>query len=213
MRLGEAEERQQPRTGIRTTEVQDAFYSFLGFTRLDTSEALRRAIARGVRQGTFGHVSGSVPTLGYDGKYEVARERVVFGRAVAEDEVDLESGFLIMPQAIPTGPDSGGSGASGELGEKREEDYKSGRDETPEGDGGTQPQDRSGGASKEVAFKITGSRDQLYKAWPAIANLAEKAGKVSIDVRAASEEGFDHSWLRNAVYEPLEEADLLTEEA
>ena len=61
-------------------------------------------------------------------------------------------------------------------------------------------------------LRITGSRDQLYQAWNAIANLADKAGEVSLDVSAASEEGFDENWLRNAVYEPLEEADVLEAE-
>jgi len=49
----------------------------------------------------------------------------------------------------------------------------------------------------------------LYKAWLEIANLADKAGKASLEITATSEAGFDPSWLRNAVYEPLEEADVL----
>ena len=60
-----------------------------------------------------------------------------------------------------------------------------------------------------MSLRITGSRDQLYQAWNAIANLADKAGNVSLNVSAASEEDFDQNWLRNAVYEPLEGADLL----
>ena len=65
---------------------------------------------------------------------------------------------------------------------------------------------------REVTIRITGSRDQLYKAWPAIANLADKAGKASIQISATSDQGFEQSWLRNAVYEPLEEADVLDEQ-
>ena len=40
-----------------------------------------------------------------------------------------------------------------------------------------------------------------------IANLADKAdrGKVQIQVQADSTDGFDLSWLRNAVQEPLDE--------
>lgn len=63
--------------------------------------------------------------------------------------------------------------------------------------------------TKEVGLRITGSRDQLFKAWPAIANLADKAGEVSMQITAKNEEGFDPSWLRNAVQEPLEEAEVL----
>jgi hypothetical protein len=54
------------------------------------------------------------------------------------------------------------------------------------------------------------TRDQVFKAFPATANLAEKAdgGKVKINVEAAAADGFDPSWLRNAVYEPLDEANI-----
>ena len=43
----------------------------------------------------------------------------------------------------------------------------------------------------------------------AIANLADMAGKVSVSIDAESEEGFDKNKLRNAVIEPLQEADLI----
>lgn len=54
------------------------------------------------------------------------------------------------------------------------------------------------------------SREQIFKAFPAIANLADKSdgGKVRIRVEGASADGFDPSWLRNAVNEPLDEADI-----
>jgi hypothetical protein len=55
------------------------------------------------------------------------------------------------------------------------------------------------------------SRDQLYEPWPAIADLVDKAGRASPQISAGSEYGFDRSWLRNAVYEPLEEAEVLDE--
>src|SRR4030042_2390859 len=47
--------------GIKTIDVQDAFYGFLGYTRLDSNSALRKAIARGVQEKTFGYFSGSMP--------------------------------------------------------------------------------------------------------------------------------------------------------
>ena len=54
------------------------------------------------------------------------------------------------------------------------------------------------------------SREQVFKAFPAIANLADKSdgGKVKIRVEGSSVAGFDPSWLRNAVDEPLDEADI-----
>jgi len=62
-----------------------------------------------------------------------------------------------------------------------------------------------------LRFKAT--RDQVFKAFPAIANLADKSddGKVTIKVEGTSSDGYDPSWLRNAVEEPLDEADVEVE--
>ena len=102
-----------PTLGTRTQEVVSGFYSFLGFTRLVTSAVIRRAIVRGVKDGVFGYTSGAVPTLGPDAKFQVAPTKVRFDTDIAEDEVDLESGFIMVPQAIPqlapaTPPAAGG---------------------------------------------------------------------------------------------------------
>ena len=63
-----------------------------------------------------------------------------------------------------------------------------------------------------VKFRAT--RDQVFNAFQAIANLADKSddGKVTIRIEGASAEGYDPSWLRNAVEEPLSEADVEMEE-
>ncbi|MDD5452001.1 MAG: hypothetical protein PHT49_08925 [Desulfovibrionales bacterium] len=49
-----------------------------------------------------------------------------------------------------------------------------------------------------------------FLAFPAIENLADKSegAKVRIRVEGTSAAGFDPSWLRNAVDEPLDEADI-----
>jgi hypothetical protein len=55
------------------------------------------------------------------------------------------------------------------------------------------------------------NRQQLYASFNAIANLAEKAGRIKVTVEAEKPDGFDPGWLRNAVFEPLEEADVEVE--
>ena len=42
-----------------------------------------------------------------------------------------------------------------------------------------------------------------------MASLADLAGKVSVTLRAESDNGFDRSKLQNGVIEPLKEADLI----
>lgn len=62
---------------------------------------------------------------------------------------------------------------------------------------------------KQFEMSFTADRAQLFQVYPAIANLADLAGKVTITVRAESAKGFDQSKLQNGVIEPLREADLI----
>ncbi len=55
------------------------------------------------------------------------------------------------------------------------------------------------------------TRQHLFHCFNAIANLAEQAGSIRTVVEANKVEGFDPVWLRNAVLEPLEEADVEVE--
>jgi len=61
-----------------------------------------------------------------------------------------------------------------------------------------------------MRLSFTATRDQVFKAFPAIANLAEKSdgGQVVIHIEATARQGFDAVWLRNAVEEPLDEGDI-----
>src|SRR3989442_287042 len=97
-KLGEGK---PPKLGTRTSEIVDGFYSFLGFTRLTTGAVIRKAIAKGILDAALGYFAGSVPEIGADGKYQVPVAKVRFATSVPDDEVDLESGFLMMPQAVP----------------------------------------------------------------------------------------------------------------
>ena len=83
--------------------VVAGFFSFLGFPRLQTDDVVCKAIARGVETGLFGYATGQ-PELGDDGRYRLDRSRIAFDRAVADDEIDLDAGFLILPAALPERP-------------------------------------------------------------------------------------------------------------
>ena len=47
--------------GVAADDVQTGFYEFIGFPRLVSVEAVRKAIARGVKTGLFGYVTGRPP--------------------------------------------------------------------------------------------------------------------------------------------------------
>ncbi len=132
-----------------------------------------------------------------------------------EDEIDLDSGFLILPQAIPQEaapivPDQpivhpGGGGATGSGGT------------APEGGSSGTGGQPSGGPIKEpepvtetsVQLRFSTDRNGLFTAWNAIANLADLAGTVDLTIRADAAGGFDKAKLQNGVMEPLREADLI----
>jgi hypothetical protein len=197
--------------GIRTPDVVDGFYSFLGFPRLVNSAAVKKAISRGIQEGFFGYYSGSIPVLGNDGKYQVPLARVRFNTMVGEDEIDMDSGFLMMPQAVPVAAASPASAATWPTGMAP---GASGTDpiltlSPPPGvPSGASPSEASA-AQKSVEINFSADRNQLFSAWNAIANLADLAGKVNVTVRADSAEGFDKNKLQNGVLEPLRESDLI----
>ncbi len=195
--------------GIATDKVLAGFYEFLGFPRLLSAQAVRGAVARGVETGLFGYVTGR-PPLGDNGRYRIERTRVAFERAVANDEVDLDSGFLIVPAALPEkprspAPDGEETGSGDTGGSGKEEDSEKSDDA---GDG-TKPSD--GSSTREIALSFTAGQSDLYAAWNALANLADVAGEVSINAKATPPEGYEKAKLENGVFEPLRELGLIGE--
>jgi len=169
--------------------------------RVLTARGLQKAVSRAVQEGAFGYFSGPQPTMGPDGRYQGNESKVAYGRTVLEDEIDLDTGFLMMPDAIPrtkpTEPPGPGPVPPGPIPPEPE----------PPGPGPIPPSPPD--AQKTVNISFAANRDQLFGAWQAIANLADMAGKIEVSVSATSEEGFDRNKLRNAVIEPLQEADLI----
>ncbi len=233
IKLGESLAAGEPaRLGVTTKEVRDAFFGFLEPPRISSDAVLRKAITRGVAEKTFAYTTGS-PRLGDDGKYQVALAKVAFGRAMSEDEVDLDDGFLIVPAAIPLAPVCPQCGKTpcqcpvppqvcpqcGKIpcecpaplqvcpncGKKPCQCTvpaacpKCGKSPC------ACPKARS-----RVTIRLTATRDQVFRAFPAIANLADKSdeGKVRLVVDGQQAAGYDANWFRNAVQEPLEEADI-----
>jgi len=201
-----------PKLGIRTAEVVTGFYSFLGFTRLMAESVIRKAISQGVEKRVFGYTTGT-PKLGDDGHYQIDRAKIAYDRALAEDEVDLQSGFLTLPAALPVvAVPPPGPGAQ-----------PPGSGPTPPGTGpgagwsphlpgegeGHGPQTPTAVPQQAVELAFSADRNQLFTAWNALANLADLAGKVSVTVRASSEGGFDPVKLENGVLEPLRETKLI----
>ncbi len=196
-------------SGIATNIVLAGFYEFLGFPRLLSAEAVRKAVAEGVRTGLFGYGTRR-PLLGDDGRYQIDRTRVAFERVVAEDEIDLDSGFLLVPAAMPEEPSQPGrcsTGADTDNSDSGETDNgdASGADE----DNGDESTSSDSSRAREVNLAFTVRPSDLYVAWNALANLADVAGAVSIDAKATLPDGYDKAKLENGVIEPLRETGLI----
>jgi hypothetical protein len=202
-----------PIMGIRASDVLESFFRDIAPPRLGSASVLRKGIVRGVSEGVFAYASGGSPSLSTEGKFQVNRDKVIIGRQIADDEIDLDSGFLMMPTAIPESPRAQPSGAApvetGSVPLPSDHEAPTGMGEGP-GTGPATTGPEVADRRKRVALTFEATREQVFKAFPAIANLADKSdgARVRIRIEGSSAAGFDPSWLRNAVDEPLDEADI-----
>jgi len=185
--------------GARTSDVVAGFYSYLGFPRLLKAEGVKKAVVEGVEKGLFGYAP-TKPSLGAEDRFEIPRHRVAFERTLPEDEVDLDSGFLVVPAAMPEAAAPPPGPAPGPVAESV--------DPPPLDDGGPEPPPPPPGR-RDVRLTFSADRQKLFNAWNALANLAEQAGSVRVTVEANSLEGFDQNKLENGVLEPLREIGLI----
>lgn len=204
VKLGEAlAPGEAPRQGVSTKDVRDAFFAFLEPPRISSDAVIRKAVARGVTESVFAYTTGT-PALGPDGKYQVALSKVAASRPMSEDEVDLDNGFLMVPASVPAAAPAPGPTPPGPTPPGP----------TPAGPGPTPPGPTPSGPKPAmrtaVRIRFTADRDGVFKSFSAIANLADKSdnGKISIVVDGQANAGYDANWLRNAVQEPLDEANI-----
>lgn len=189
--------------GVKVSEVVDAFFGFLEPPRILSAIVLSKAISKGIQERMFGFVTGT-PNLNPAGKYDVNPVKVAFGRITSDEEIDLDTGFLIIPEAIPALEQPGIPPSSGGVIPPATPGASSGVEN------GSQPPEPGKRTRSQVSIAFSASREQVFKAFPAIANLAEKAddGKISISIEGTSSAGFESGWFRNAVEEPLDEANI-----
>jgi hypothetical protein len=214
VRLGESlGDGEPPLMGIKASDVLKSFFRDIAPPRLESASVLRKGISRGVAEGVFAYASGGSPILGPDGKYQVNYDKVIIGRSIADDEVDFDSGFLMMQAAIPEAPAAQPAGAfpadTGAVPPPSVHEEPTGVG-VGTGNGSVTTGTGTAGRKRRVALTFEATREQVFKAFPAIANLADKSdgARVRIRIEGSSVAGFDPTWLRNAVDEPLDEADI-----
>ena len=191
--------------GISAERIRDTFFEVLSFPRLQDETALKRAIIAGVKDGTFGYAGRAdrieSGRLREGSDYRIGRAQVAIRKDLRDDEIDLSSGFIVLP-----------AGIEAEAPVPPAETSATVAPSTETLTGGVTYQATPVGVAPAVSkthvrFKVTLNRQQVYASFQAFANLAEKAGTIEVIVDAQTLQGFDPVWLRNAVIEPLEEAD------
>ena len=132
------------------------------FIRLISEKVVAKAIAAGVEKRVFGYIGAGAPTLGEDGKYQVAPSKVRFDTSVSLDEIDLDSGFVMLPQAIPQpAPATGGTPPPGTTPPGPTPPGPTPPGATPPGS--TTP--GTGSAQTALDLSLTASKDKIFKAW------------------------------------------------
>jgi hypothetical protein len=138
--------------------------------------------------------------LGADGKHQVTPGKVRFDTKVALDEIDLESGFVMLPQAIPQPAPATATGQAGTTTPGTSPTPTS--PTTPGAPVSGTPTPAAGTLQKLVELKFTADKDKIFSAGSAVANLAEMAGGVTVTVHAEKSADFDKSKLQNGVLKP-----------
>ncbi len=186
----------------KTKSIKDAFYQYLNLPKLVDEDVLIKSIIKGVSEGVFGYISLNMVKWEYDEPLFKHKD-IFYKKTLREDEIDLENGLIVIPEAIPK-PEIKEEGKEEKEGEKEEESIEEGKEQESD----EEDVISDSGKAKIVGYEMELTRSQLYKTFNALGNLVDKAGKIKITIKAESEDGFDQYWLRNAVEEPLEESDI-----
>ena len=188
------------RLALATDDVVSQFFSFLSFTRLSQPKALAAAIAAGVRAGKLGYTA--VWQADQEGVFFPNPQLVYSSQAVNEDEIDLSGGLVleagyarsVLPTTEPAPP----------LDDPEHYPPAETLAVTP-----LAPISAHGPADS-YELTISADKKQATKVFRVLVNLLERATTMSLRVQVSAEAdgGFDPVWLRNAVEEPLDEADV-----
>lgn len=189
---------------IETGRIVTGFFAYLNFTRLTAAEALAAAIARGVSEGKMGYTV----VWDYDGSQVnfPNRDLIYFGRPLRTDEIDLSDALIIDAEVareltyvapVPVSP------SMPVAGEPHIPEPSMASPSLP-----AAPPLQA--ARKRYQLIARADKGKIFKVFRAIQNLVEKSDRVTmqIEIMAESDTEFDQVWLRNAVEEPLDEADV-----
>lgn len=183
---------------IPLDQVVKEFYASLDFPRLIDANLLRDAISQGVGAGKLGYTT--VYQVDDDNLYHFPNLDLVYvDRRLHREEIEL-TGSILLDASVARSvvrPDPG-------PGPEPDPDPGPGPLPPPP------PPPPPPGPKRLYRLNVATDKGRAFRAFRAIQNLTERADRmtVQIQIQAESDQGFDALWLRNAVEEPLDEADI-----
>jgi hypothetical protein len=173
--------------GMETKDIVDTFFSSLNFPRIVDEDVIKKVISKCVKDGRLGLTTRDKVQITED-KPLVPKEHITCGKDIPTEEIDISSGYIVSPKIMQPAEEHKEKTVRGE--------------EKPE-----IPKESEIPYIKYIKYNLKKlTRQQLYKCFNALGNLAEKCGSIVMQVEAKSEKGIDIDWLKNAVEEPIEEA-------
>ncbi len=184
---------------VETKVILDTFFGTPGFLRLKDANVLRDAIAQGISEGVIVYTLKN--RIREDkGQYWVSVQDAVIGRRPGLDEIDLDSGIIMLPDCVskdepagvpPVAPVPPGSPPP----------------DGPEPEPPMPTPPRPGQSVKSLTLEMKLSKAMLFKTFNVLGLLADKAGEIKLEVHGENLDA-DPTWLRNAITEPLSEAGI-----
>lgn len=190
-------------------------FSFLNFPKLLGNEPIRAAIAQGVRDGVLGY-SAALQQKASGQPFVTDHRLMKIDTPLAQQEIDVSAtSYLVAPELArrlsqppqqvqpdpvvdqpPSGPEKGVKEQAATY--------------TTEIEPTKPPTKAQATSGRRYRLRFTTNKQQLFRAFRPLQNLAEMSGTldVTLEIIARSDTPLDSSWLRNAVEEPLDEADV-----
>ncbi|MCX7724324.1 MAG: ATP-binding protein, partial [Thermodesulfovibrio sp.] len=162
--------------GIETKIIVDTFFSSPEFPRVVDENVIKKAIARGIKEGLFG-LTNKEHVQKKDEEVLFPKEKVTLNKEINIDEIDIDSGYIVNIDKVQT------------IAEVSEEIKPPPPSPPPPLQQFTEQKKIT-----YVNYELKVNRQQLYRCFKAFENIIEKSGKISIKVEANFEEAVDPTW-------------------
>jgi hypothetical protein len=190
--------------GLETKRVRDDFFSNPGWVRLVDDTVLADSIAQAVNAGLLAYcLKSKIKRVGEDQSGYSVNGRDAARTQVTGGEIDIDDGFIVLQSCVTQEPSQGP--APGPAPQPQPTPPPPGTSPSPG------PSPAPGTKIKSVQIKMKLGKARIFKTLQPLGNLADKAGQITITVDADNLNDVDQTWLRNAVEEPLAEADIEAE--